>query len=182
MSIRPLAIIATFASLGACLATLPSAGIAAPRLTTSGGAIVVLEPAARRGPPWISIEYPPSPYDATTRSALLLVHAFHHGTPVDLPVRGTAEGVVDGKRRTVSLEFRRTSRTGVYALTRQWPSEGRWVLSLGVVQGEAVAGALVTLDAAGHVASVTVPMETRPGWEIAAPRAITAREVELALR
>src|SRR5687768_2174658 len=29
---------------------------------------------ARFGPPWISIEYPPSPYDRVTREALLLVN------------------------------------------------------------------------------------------------------------
>ncbi|HUF31409.1 MAG TPA: hypothetical protein VMM77_12225, partial [Gemmatimonadaceae bacterium] len=38
------------------------------------------------GPPWISVEYPPSPYDQTTRGAFLLVHAFHHGTPANFAV------------------------------------------------------------------------------------------------
>ena len=65
------------------------------------------------GPPWISIEYPPSPYDQTTRDAFLLVHTFHHGTPITAPLVGKAEGIVSGKRRTVSLEFASTSRTGV---------------------------------------------------------------------
>ena len=38
------------------------------------------------GPPWISIEYPANPYDSGSRGAFLLVHAFHHGTPVSFPV------------------------------------------------------------------------------------------------
>ena len=63
---------------------------------------------ARVGPPWISIEYPPSPYDRTTRDAFLLVHAFHHGTPMNFPVAGKAVGVVNGERRSITLESRST--------------------------------------------------------------------------
>ena len=137
--------------------------------------------AARRGPPWISVEYPPSPYDRTTRGAFLLVHAFHHGTPADFPVRGTAEGLVDGKRRTVALRFEKTSRTGVFAVRKQWPDEGRWVLSLGVEQGSTVAGALVVIGADGTVASVRVPTGRIAGYDGDVPRAISTREIEQAL-
>src|SRR3970040_2287683 len=56
------------------------------------------------GPPWISIEYPVNPYDATTRDAFLQVNAYHHGTPVTIPVGGTAEGLVDGKRQSITLD------------------------------------------------------------------------------
>ena len=34
--------------------------------------VVMAMAPARVGPPWISIEYPPSPFDATTRDAFLL--------------------------------------------------------------------------------------------------------------
>ena len=81
------------------------------------------------GPPWISIEHPPNPYDSATRNAFLIVHSFHHGTPAQFPVFGTAEGLVNGARRTISLELRRTSRPGVYALNKQWPDEGVWTVS-----------------------------------------------------
>src|SRR5438128_10562673 len=76
------------------------------------------------GPAWISIEYPANPYDSASKGAFLLVHAFHHQTPVAFPVSGTAEGLVNGTRRTVSLEFQSTSRPGVYALHQQWASDG----------------------------------------------------------
>ncbi|PYP64227.1 MAG: hypothetical protein DMD37_03225, partial [Gemmatimonadetes bacterium] len=39
-------------------------------------------PALAKGPPWISIELPVNPYDRTMQGAFLLVHAFHHQTPV----------------------------------------------------------------------------------------------------
>lgn len=133
------------------------------------------------GPPWIAIEYPANPLDRTTRGAYLLVHAFHHGTPVGLPVRGTAEGLVDGKRRTLELDFTTTSRPGVYALTRQWPEGGRWMLVITVTQGDSDAGAtaLVRLGSAGEIASVEVPSRQANGWTI--PTAVSRRDVETAL-
>ena len=133
------------------------------------------------GPPWISIEYPPSPYDQTTRGAYLLVHAFHHGTPADYPVTGTAEGIVAGQRRSVTLDFARTSRAGTYALRKQWPSEGVWTLVISVTQGsDDKVTALVDVGPSGDVASVKVPTEPRGGWQI--PKRVSMQDVEAALR
>lgn len=138
----------------------------------------------KSGPPWISIEYPANPYDAASRGAFLLVHAFHHGTPVNFPVSGTAEGLVNGARRTVSLEFRNTSRPGVYALQKQWPSDGVWTLVLGVTQGEGefnTARAVVELGTDGQVAMVNVPTrKDRSGYLI--PAAVSMSDVEAGLR
>src|SRR5881628_516792 len=124
------------------------------------------------GPPWISIEYPANPLDQSTRGAFLLVHAFHHGTPVQAPVRGTAEGIVNGERKSVALRFETTSRPGVYALRKQW--------SDGVVQGEeGQAQALVEIGADGAITSVQVPTRREREWTI--PRKITAQEIEESL-
>jgi hypothetical protein len=136
------------------------------------------------GPPWISIEYPVNPFDRTTRGAHLLVHAYYHGTPVGYPVSGTAEGIVNGERRTITLRFETTSRTGVYALRKQWPSEGTWTLVISVTQGDhdrgGVAQALVELAPTGSVASVSVP--TQQHAEGSFPRRLTTREIESAVR
>ena len=129
------------------------------------------------GPPWISIEYPPSPYDASTRDAFLLVHTFHHGTPIVAPVTGKAEGIVGGERRSVALKFGGTSRTGVFALDKQWPSEGTWVLFITANQGpNDDVTAVVELAANGQVAAVRVPTERRGSWMI--PSDVTAAERE----
>src|SRR5919197_1933024 len=85
-----------------------------------------------KGPPWISIEYPANPLDASTRGAYLLVHAFHHQTPMASPVHGTAEGLVRGERKSISLRFDTTSRPGVYALRKQWSDDGVWSLVISV--------------------------------------------------
>jgi hypothetical protein len=135
------------------------------------------------GPPWISIEYPPSPYDASTRDAFLLVHTFHHGTAIVAPVTGTAEGIVAGERRSVTLKLGGTSRTGVYALKKQWPSEGTWVLFITASQGpNDDVTAVVELGTSGHVASVRVPTERRGSWDIPADVSRSDRESILRAR
>jgi hypothetical protein len=137
------------------------------------------------GPPWISIEYPANPYDSASRGAYLLVHAFHHGTPVNFPVSGTAEGIVSGARRTVSLEFRPTSRPGVYALSKQWPNDGTWTLLLAVTQGEGEGNAVkavVELAENGDVASVRVPTRMQGNYRIPAPVAMSDIEASLRAR
>ncbi|MGQ0715687.1 MAG: hypothetical protein ACT4PJ_18465 [Gemmatimonadaceae bacterium] len=155
--------------------SLTFAALAALSLTLSAAA-----PSAF-GPPWISIEHPPSPYDASTRDAFLLVHTFHHGTPIVAPVSGTAEGLVDGKRRSVSLKFGGTSRTGVYALNKQWDAEGTWVLFITASQGpDDDVTAVVELNGGGQVASVRVPTERRGGYMI--PTDVTATERETIVR
>ncbi|MEP7345881.1 MAG: hypothetical protein ABI877_11460 [Gemmatimonadaceae bacterium] len=133
------------------------------------------------GPPWISIEYPVNPYDQTTRDAFLLVHAFHHGTPTDFPVSGTAEGLVNGQRRSVSLEFTKTSRPGAFGLKKQWPTDGVWTLVVSVSQGKDDAiYAIVDLSASGTVASVRVPTREEKGWVL--PAKLAMSEVDASLR
>ncbi len=107
-------------------------------------------PPAPVGPPWISLELPANPLDPETRDAALVVHAYHHGSPAGYPISGRAEGLVNGERRSVSLEFTATARPGVYALTQQWPAEGDWVLAIAVGE-DADASLFVELGPDGGV-------------------------------
>jgi hypothetical protein len=133
------------------------------------------------GPPWISIEYPVNPLDQAMRGAFLLVHVFHHATPVIYPVEGTAEGIVNGERRTIKLEFTNTSRTGVYGLRRMWPTEGVWTLVIKMSRGpEDGATAVVELGSDGEIASVRVPNRQQGRWTI--PTDVSMSDVDKALR
>lgn len=138
--------------------------------------------ALAKGPPWISIELPANPWDPATRGAFLVVHAFHHGTPLPLPVTGTAEGLVNGERRSVPLSFEPAGRAGAFALKNTWGQGGRWVLVITVTQGghDDVAQAVVRIGEDGQVASVRVPTRMERGS--AFPRRVTLREIEVALR
>lgn len=129
------------------------------------------------GPPWISVEYPVNPHDPSMRGAFLLVHVFHHSTPIVYPVEGTAEGIVNGERRSIKLSFTGTARPGVYGLRRQWPTEGVWTL---VIKGEGGATAVIDLGANGDVASVKVPTRQEREWTI--PTDVSIDDVDKALR
>jgi hypothetical protein len=136
---------------------------------------------AHAGPPWISIELPANPYDQATRGAFLVVHAFHHGVPVAFPVTGTAEGIVDGQRRSVPLQFTATAKTGEYALRRMWPREGTWTLVISVTQGTSdKATAVIEIGPDGDVASVKVPTHRRGDWVIPSPVAMS--DIDAGLR
>ncbi|MES2179103.1 MAG: hypothetical protein V4550_14675 [Gemmatimonadota bacterium] len=142
-------------------------------------------PAVLAGPPWISIETPVNPYDATTRGAFLLVHAFHHGTDINAPVTGTAEGLVNGARRSVVLDFTATSRTGAYALRKQWADSGLWTLVIKVQQdqhGDDAAQAIVELAADGSVARIQVPTRPSDRGDMPLPRQLSSREIDASLR
>src|SRR2546429_9747971 len=133
-------------------------------------AVVITALTLAKGPPWISIELPANPYDQTTRGAFLLVHAFHHGREMGYIVTGTAEGIVNGARQSVTLQFTETSREGVHALKRTWPQEGTWTLVIKANQGpDDLATAVVELGPDGEAAAVRVPTPQRPGWTVPAP-------------
>jgi hypothetical protein len=141
----------------------------------------VLAAPALAKPPWISIEYPVNPYDASLRGVYLVVHTFIHRTPYAVRLAGTAEGIVNGERRTIPLEFKETSQTAAYALTRTWPGEGVWTLVIRA--GEApgmVATALVELGTDGDIASVRLPTRIDRGTPIAVNPSID--DVDKALR
>jgi len=134
-----------------------------------------------KGPPWISIELPANPYDRSTRDAFLLVHSFHHGTAMGLIVSGTAEGMVNGERRSLKLEFAGTAREGVYALKRTWPKDGTWTLVIKANQGpEDAATAVVDLGPDGEVTAIRVPTMQRGSWTVPAP--VSLAEIDAALR
>src|SRR5438105_10626252 len=88
-------------------------------------------PSAAKWPPWLSIESPVNPFDPTARGAAFLVHAvFREGQAQLSDISGTAEGLVDGSRRSIALRFDATGRPGVFAVRRQWPSDGKWLLRI----------------------------------------------------
>jgi hypothetical protein len=149
---------------------LPLAALAIVAGTAAFSAPVV------KSPPWISIESPVNPYDRDSRGAAMLVHAsFREGDVQLTDLTGSAEGLVGGARRSVSLRFEATSRPNVFALRKQWPTEGAWLVRINLK----TTTALVTLDQAGNVASVNLPTVFSSGVPL--PRAVSAREVDSTL-
>ncbi len=96
-------------------------------------------------------------------------------------MRGTAEGLVDGKRRSLPLSIQKTNTPGVFAVRADLPEQGTWIVAVTIADGEATATALVTLSRSGEVRDVQVPSNrSRDGWTV--PRAVTAEDIETQLR
>jgi hypothetical protein len=156
----------------------------AAMLATLGGATLMLSAATRDvapsmfGGPWISIEAPANPYDQATRGSLMLVHTFHHGYKVEMPLVGRAEGLVDGQRKSVALTLTKGSQAGTHGVRNQWGDKGTWTVMLTATQPEPQASiqAVVDINADGSVGKVTVP---EAGGRL---RLLSAAEIDRGLR
>ena len=132
------------------------------------------------GGPWISVESPVNPYDASTTGALFVVHTFRHGNPMDMGMSGQAEGIVDGQRRTVSLALK-AAHTGTYAVRNQWGDKGIWTLVITATPSDHGPGeklqAIVEIGADGALGNVSVPRTSQ-----GALRTVAAAEIDRGLR
>ena len=133
------------------------------------------------GPPWISAEFPANPHEASTRGAYLLVHTYHHGTPTQFPLSGTAEGLINGRRQTIRLEIVATAKPGVYAVRFKPPAGGTWVLAFNLGERDG-AGMIVAVGKNGQPTSAAVPTTTAEGGRWIIPRTITPQDIDSALR
>lgn len=132
--------------------------------------------AATFGGPWISIEAPANPYDQATRGSLMLVHTFHHGTRVDLPLVGKAEGLVDGERKSVALTLTKSSQVGTRGVRNEWGSKGTWTVLVTASQGDARVQAVAEIDADGSVGKISVPSKN------GRPHLLSVAEIDRGLR
>jgi hypothetical protein len=87
-------------------------------------------------------------------------------------ITGRAEGIVDGKRQSVAVDLTPTSKPGVYAVRKQWPAEGKWVLVLSGTAGDRHTHTIVQLAPDGRV-SKTVRLAMGP---------VSPADVDAALR
>jgi hypothetical protein len=139
-------------------------------------AVVAATPAHAKWPAWLSIESPVNAFDQASRGALLLVHAeVREGQTQVSDIDGSAEGLVNGARRSVKLRFDATSHPNVYAMRAQWPTEGTWLLRIALYSTTAI----VTLNRDGGVASIKVPTYAQGIWQLPIP--VTMREIDSAL-
>ena len=147
------------------------AGLAAVTAATSTS-----RGAAMFGGPWISIESPANPYDQATRGSLFLVHTFHHGAKVDLPVTAKAEGIVDGARKSVALTLSKASEAGTLGVRNQWGDKGTWMVLATASEHGGSVQAVVEINADGAVGRVSVPSTS------GRPRLLSAAEIDHGLR
>ena len=114
------------------------------------------------------------------KGVALLVHTNNCGQAAFLPLEGTAEGLVGGRRRSLPLRLERTPEPGVYALAKQWPDQGAWVLRISTTRPHA-ATALVKLAAPASTGLASGSNVRIADVKLVYRRA-SAREVEACLR
>lgn len=107
----------------------------------------------------------------------LLVRTYHCGTPAAISVTGMAEGIVNGQPRRLELKVARTKEPSVFAVARQWPMDGAWVLTFATERGPFV-NALVELQP-GAALRITSQESTRDKLN---PRQVDAALQQLARR
>jgi hypothetical protein len=71
--------------------------------------------------------------------------------PSKAQISATAEGMVNGERRSIVLKVMQASKPGVYALEQQWPAEGQWVVTLRGTCGSESAGAIIPFGPKGFI-------------------------------
>ena len=125
------------------------------------------------GPPWLTIEFRPNNF-----AGVLLVRTYHHNEALAMPLTGSAEGLVNGQRRSVALTFNRAADApNAYTVPNTWGAEGVWVLNISATGDHLGAGAVVGLDRNGEPAFTRFPRTT-----VGASRPATSREADAMLR
>jgi hypothetical protein len=106
------------------------------------------------------------------KGAVLVVRPDGCEQPAKAQITGTAEGIVNGARRSVPLKLTTLPTPGVYAVYREWPAEGVWVVNLTGVYRGATTSAIVPIGPKGFMRESSKFL----------PRAASEVEIEASLR
>lgn len=128
---------------------------------------------ALAGPPHIRATLRGHP----TLGGFVTLTTFHHGTQQPMELRGTAEGLVDGRRTRTAIRFDAVPReSGVYVVPKNWGDDGVWVLNIATSEEHGGAGVVVGVARTGRATWVMTP-RTVEGLS----RPATAHEVDTLL-
>jgi hypothetical protein len=98
-----------------------------------------------------SIANPVAAQDFRFKTAAFVFRTEGCADSVKPQIGGTAEGLVNGTRRSVPLNVVAASKPGVYAVGQNWPAEGAWVVTLKGTCADANAGAIVPIGPRGFI-------------------------------
>lgn len=78
----------------------------------------------------LEIRNPAANAEARSNHAAVLARTTACHSPEKTELTATAEGIVDGMRRSIPLKVIRLSTPGSFAVTREWPSAGTWAVKI----------------------------------------------------
>ena len=99
-------------------------------IATPVAAVLALAGQLFAGGFWLQLGNPEASAEARKVNAVVTIKATGCHDPALAKVTATAIGIVDGQRRSIPLKLDKLSEPGAYALSQQWPKEGRWVIEL----------------------------------------------------
>ena len=108
---------------------------------------------------YLQLGNPEASPEARKLNAVVTVKSAGCVDPAKTKISATAIGSAHGVERSIPLKLEALSTPGMFALTRQWPKEGRWVIRLEATNGSLYATSLVSAgpdgvdrdhDKAGH--------------------------------
>lgn len=79
---------------------------------------------------FLTLGNPSASPQARQLNAVLTVKATGCHDPATAKLTATAIGTVDGQRREIPLHVDKLDAPGTFAVSRQWPDEGKWVIRL----------------------------------------------------
>jgi hypothetical protein len=98
-----------------------------------------------------SLGSPVAAEDFRAKAATFVFRTEGCADPAKSQISGTAEGIVNGTRRSVALKVAAMSKPGIYAVYQTWPAEGEWVVNLKGTCAAANAGAIVPIGPKGFI-------------------------------
>jgi len=113
------------------------------------GATLALSGSLMAGGFWLEVGNPEASPEARKAGAIVTVKAVGCHDPAAARVTATAIGAVNGERRTIPLKLTKLSEPGMYAISQQWPREGKWVIQLVGRNGEQFTNTLVAAGGGG---------------------------------
>jgi len=78
----------------------------------------------------LEVGNPASNPEAMKNHAILVARITACHAPGETTVTATAEGVVDGVRKSIPLKVISLSASGTFAVAREWPEQGAWAIKL----------------------------------------------------
>jgi hypothetical protein len=87
--------------------------------------------------------------EARGEKAVLTLQLAGCNEPQNAVVTGVAISVTGGREQSIPLQLKALAKRGTYAITRQWPDQGRWVLEFIAKDQGRVTSTLVVAGSGG---------------------------------
>jgi len=111
---------------------------------TAPAALLALAGSLFAGGFYLQLGNPEASPEARKLNAVVTVKSAGCVEPSATRISATAIGDVNGERREIPLKLDPLSTPGMFAITQQWPKQGRWVIRLEATNGSPFTSSLLS--------------------------------------